>query len=61
MRGFVYFLFVIVLTLGLGACLQVRTHHTIDPIEINVNVRIEVDRELDDYFGEIDARSATMQ
>ena len=50
--------------LWLSACTQhrvkvdpVRTEHVVEvkPMTINVNVRVKVDRALEDYFGEIDA------
>lgn len=35
----------------------VRTEHVVEvkPMTINVNVRVKVDRALEDYFGDIDA------
>ena len=42
-----------------SGCVMVRTK--VDPIEINVNVRIKVERELDDFFGGLDQQDATLQ
>ena len=39
----------------------VKTHHTIDPIEINVNVRVQVEEELDDFFDDLDSASTTVK
>jgi len=61
MRRTVLLIFMLALLMPLAGCLRVRTHHTIDPIEINVNVKIEIQRELENYFGDIDAQSATMR
>jgi hypothetical protein len=35
----------------------IRTEHVVEvkPMTINVNVRVKVDRALEDYFGDIDA------
>lgn len=40
------------------ACVRVRTE--VEPIDINVNVRLEVDRELDEFFEELDAEDPTL-
>ena len=45
-------------TLVLGGCLSVKTHHTVDPIQINVDVNVKVDQALNDFFGDIDKKSA---
>ncbi len=52
--------FVLVFTGALSSCFQVKTHHTIDPITINMNVAVKVDRELDKMFSDLDAQSSTM-
>lgn len=47
------------LVLGtLSGCL----HVTMDPIQVNavVDVNVKVDKALDDFFGDIDKRSSTM-
>lgn len=55
---------VVVVSLLLGAvalpgCLNVRTHSTVDPIHmtVDVNVNVRVQRELEDVFGDLDAAS----
>lgn len=45
------------LALSLGGCLSVKTHHTVDPIQINVDVNVKVDQALNDFFGDIDKKS----
>ncbi len=51
-------LFAVLLLTGAG-CLHVKT----DPVEVHmtVDVNVKVDRALDDFFGEIDRRSATIE
>ena len=51
-------LFLFPLALALGGCLSVKTHHTVDPIQINVDVNVKVDKALNDFFGDIDKKSA---
>jgi hypothetical protein len=45
------------LTLALGGCLSIKTHHTVDPIHINVDVNVKVDKALNDFFGDLDKKS----
>lgn len=47
-----------VLLLGAG-CITVRTEHRVEPIHITVDVNVNVERELDNFFGDIDAASET--
>lgn len=51
----------IVASLFLG-CLQVKTHSTIDPVHVtvDVNVNVRVQQELQDVFGDLDAASTTL-
>jgi hypothetical protein len=51
------FLILFPLTFALGGCLSVRTHHTVDPIQINVDVNVKVDQALNDFFGDLDKKS----
>lgn len=46
------------LSLGLVGCLHVK----MDPIQVNatVDVNVKVDRALDDFFGDLDKRSTTI-
>jgi len=45
-----------------SGCIQtehrVETRHKIDPIHITVDVNLKVDRELNDFFGDLDEDSA---
>jgi len=50
-------LFLFPLALSLGGCVSVKTHHTVDPIQINVDVNVKVDKALNDFFGDIDKKS----
>lgn len=44
--------------IGLSSCVRVR----IDPVEINLNVKLEtVDQELDDFFAGLDAADPTLK
>ena len=45
------------LALGLAGCVSVKTHHTVDPIQINVDVNVKVDKALNDFFGDIDKKA----
>ena len=47
------------LVVALGGCLSIKTHHTVDPIQINVDVNVKVDKALNDFFGDLDKKSAT--
>ncbi len=48
------------LGISLGSCLSVKTEHEVKPIEINVNVRVKVEKELDDFFGDLDSQAAEL-
>ncbi len=47
------------LALLLGGCLNIKTEHEIKPVYITVDVNLKVQKELDNFFGDIDAASAT--
>ncbi|MGE9267019.1 MAG: YnbE family lipoprotein [Verrucomicrobiales bacterium] len=43
--------------LVLSSCAKVKVEPIeVKPIEINVNVRVKVEKELDDFFGDLDAK-----
>ncbi len=42
---------------ALGGCLQVQ----VKPIHITVDVNVRVEKALDDFFGDLDRQSATVQ
>lgn len=46
-----------------SGCLHVKTHSTIDPVHItlDVNLRVKLDKELANAFGDIDAASSTVK
>ncbi len=44
------------LTLFMGGCLSVK----VQPIHVTVDVNVKVDRALDDFFGDLDKKSATL-
>lgn len=43
-------------------CISVKTHSTIDPIymTLDVNLKVQLEKELSDIFGDIDAASKTI-
>ncbi|MFW5802821.1 MAG: YnbE family lipoprotein [Verrucomicrobiota bacterium] len=52
----------------LAGCGPLRTEHRVqtdpirvEPIEINVNVRVQVERELDDFFDDLDSKDQTIK
>ena len=49
--------------LAAPGCIQIRTHSTIDPVHItlDVNLKVKLDKELADAFGDIDAASKTVK
>lgn len=51
------FLLLLPLVFALGGCLNIKTHHTVDPIQINVDVNVKVDQALNDFFGDLDKKS----
>ena len=45
-----------------SGCARLDTTHTIEvkPMHITIDVNLKVDKELDDFFGDIDKQDATM-
>lgn len=58
-------LVLLILPLIFSGCIQtehrVETHHTIEPIHITVDVNLKVDRELNDFFGDLDEDSGLIE
>lgn len=51
-----------VLALSLGGCVHVKTDAIeVKPIHITVDVNVKVDRALDDFFGDLDRKSTTIE
>jgi hypothetical protein len=49
------------LPLAFAGCLNVRTAPIeVKPIQITVDVNVKVDKALDDFFGDLDKKSATI-
>lgn len=46
----------------LTGCINVRTHSSFDPLYVNldINLRVQLQEELASVFGDIDAASATV-
>lgn len=38
-------------------CVSVKTEHKVEPIQITMDVNVRLERELEDAFGDLDARS----
>ena len=49
-------------TLTQSGCINVRTHSSFDPIYMNldINLKVQLEQELADVFGDIDAASKTV-
>ena len=46
---------------GFSSCARVKVEPIeVKPIEINVNVRVTVQKELDDFFGDLDQKEKTI-
>lgn len=43
----------------LAGCLTVKTEHKIEPIHITVDVNLKIQKELDNFFADLDAASQT--
>ena len=51
----------VLLVLNFGGCLSVKTQPIeVKPIHVTVDVNVKVDRALDDFFGDIDQKSSTI-
>jgi hypothetical protein len=46
-----------------AGCISVKTHSTIDPIymTLDVNLKVQLQQELSNFFGEIDAKSKAIE
>lgn len=54
-------LFALVALLPFAGCLNVKTEPIeVKPIHITVDVNVKVDRALDDFFGDLDRKSSTI-
>lgn len=49
------------LALHTGACIKLKHEMTIQPVFITVDVHIKIDRELENFFGEIDKAAPAAQ
>jgi len=51
-----------IVPLLLGGCLNVKTEPIeVKPIHITVDVNVRVEKALDDFFGDLDKKSATIE
>jgi hypothetical protein len=53
---------ILVLVLAAGGCASVKTESVVEvkPIHITVDVNVKVDQALNDFFGDLDKKSATL-
>lgn len=52
----------LVLAAATGGCVSVKTEPIeVKPIHVTVDVNVKVDRALDDFFGDLDKKSATLE
>ena len=56
---FLYLPLAALFALTLNSC-TIKTEHEIKPIEINVNVRVQVEKELDNFFSDLDNQAADL-
>jgi hypothetical protein len=55
-------LLLLAVPLILGGCLTVKTEPIeVKPIHITLDVNVKVDRALDDFFGDLDKKSTTIE
>lgn len=58
-RRLIFFLALVVL--NTGGCLNVKTDPIeVKPIHVTVDVNVKVDKALDDFFGDLDRKSSTI-
>ena len=56
------FLSLTIVPLLLGGCINVKTEPIeVKPIHITVDVNVRVEKALDDFFGDLDKKSATIE
>ena len=48
------------LAVSLPSCISVKTEHEVKPIEININVKVQVEQELDNFFDDLDDKRADL-
>jgi len=41
----------------LTGCVSVKTEHRVEPIQITMDVNVRLEKELEESFGQLDARS----
>jgi len=65
-KNSLFFLTAIFVALLLGACQLESKHkiesvHEVKPIHIIIDLNVKIDRELDNYFGEIDSAEEKLE
>ena len=55
------FALVLLATIALAGCLSVKTEPIeVKPIHITVDVNVKIEKALDDFFGDLDKKSTTL-
>lgn len=47
----------LVVAIGLGGCVSVKTEHRVEPIHITMDVNVRLERELEAAFSDLDAKT----
>lgn len=47
----------VIAVLLMSMCVKVKHEMTIQPVHVTVEIRVKIDRELEDFFGDIDKAS----
>ena len=50
----------LLLAATLPSCINVKTEHEVKPIEININVRVQIEKALDNFFEDLDQKKANL-
>lgn len=53
-------LLAITMVLSLTGCVSVKTEHKVEPIHITMDVNVRLERELNNAFADLDARSVAI-
>ena len=53
-------LLLLVIAFGQSGCMSLKTEHKVEPIHITVDVNLRMERELDNFFDDIDEADPTL-
>ncbi len=58
MKNFLpFFLIANLVLISLSSCIKLKHDMTIQPVHVTVEIRLKIDKELEDFFGDIDQAS----